>query len=194
MRAVYAVSFSLPAETDADDVLRVAGGWFSRGRAPEEVRTSWEVGRRSYPLSDENHSLDIEVFKSDEGTLWHGKWRHPHATDPDLEVISDVEVGVIGETITAYLVIRVGWIEARIAQPHFEMRAPRFSRDVVEAFAVLDGHHKLTAAPRVLEAAAVSDFISGMLLDPERTRPVVFLSDDGRIMGPHADPQRLEDR
>jgi hypothetical protein len=191
MRAVYAVSFGLPAGTDADEVLRVAGGWFSRGRAPEEVRTSWEVGRRSYPLPDENHTLDVEVFASDEGTLWHGKWRHPHATDPDLEVISDIELGVIGETITAYLVIRVGWMEARIAQPQFEMRAPRFARDMVSAFDMRDGSHQLAAEPHVLEAGAVPDFISALLLDDERTRPVVFLSDDGRIMGPHADPERL---
>jgi hypothetical protein len=192
VRAVYAVSFTLPEGTGPDEVLDCAGSWFCRGQAPAEVRTSWEVGRRSYPLPVEGHTLEVEVFESDEGRLWQGTWRHPHAQDSDLHLISDAEVGVTkAGTVTLSLVIRVVWARPKVAPPRFDMRAPRLARDVVERFEVSDGRHRLTSASQVLDAASVPAFIEDVLLDPERTRPVVFVSDDPRKMGPNIEPDGL---
>ncbi len=192
MRAVYAVSFSLPAGTSADDVLSSAGSWFARGAAPEEVRSSWEPGRRSYSLPTAGHTLDIEAFESEEGRLWQGTWRHPHSDDGDLHLVSDVEVGVTpDDAVTLSIVIRVVWARAKVAPPRFEMRAPRLAGDIVQRFDVRDGHHRLTNNSHVLDAAAVPAFIEDVLLDPDRTRPVVFVSDDPRLMKPHIDPDCL---
>src|SRR5450755_3851223 len=114
MRAIYAVGFDLPEGTDPDLVLAEAGGWICRGGAPEDVRTSWEPGRRSYPLPAEGHTLDVEVLASEEGTLWHAAWRHPHADNPDLHVLSDVEIGQAQRTLTFYMVIRAASASSRI--------------------------------------------------------------------------------
>jgi hypothetical protein len=113
MRAVYAVSFAFTDGTDANDVLACAGQWFCRGQAPDEVRTSWEPGRRSYPLPEDSHTLEVEVLESEEGRLWHGAWRHPHADDPDLHLVSDVELGVVGNAVSLSLVIRAVWARAK---------------------------------------------------------------------------------
>lgn len=191
MRAVYAVSFSFPAGTSADDVLELAGGWFCRGQAPEEVRTSWEPGRRSFALPEPRHSLEIEVLPSDLGVLWHGAWRHPYADDQDLYVLSDVEIGVVGSSVTMYLVLRVGWARAKVAPPRFDMRAPRLAGSAVEHFDIRDGQHRLTAEPKILDAGSVPAFIESVLLDPARTRPVVFCADDPRLMRPNVDPRPL---
>ena len=191
MRAVYAVSFEFPERTDANKVLDCGGRWFCRGQAPEEVCTSWEPGRRSYPMPEDGHTLEVEVLESDEGRLWHGSWRHPHADDPDLHLVSDVEVGVVGDAVTLSLVIRAGWARAKVAPPRFDMRAPRLARTIVDSFDVRDADHPLVARAQVLDAAAVPDFIERLLLDHARTRPVVFVSDDPRRMGPNIDPGQL---
>lgn len=75
MRAIYAVSFELPAGVAAHAVLETAAGWFCRGRAPNEFRTSWQPGRRSYEVPQRDHTLEVEVFDSAEGRLWQGTWR-----------------------------------------------------------------------------------------------------------------------
>jgi hypothetical protein len=194
VRAVYAVSFGFSAGTRADDVLELAGDWFCRGQAPEEVRTSWEQGRRSYALPEPNHSLEIEVLPSDMGVLWHGAWRHPYAGDSDLYVLSDVEIGVVDSSVTMYLVLRVGWARAKVAPPRFAMRAPRLAGTVVKRFDVRDGQHRLTAEPIILDAGSVPAFIESVLLDPMRTRPVVFCADDPRLMRPNVDPRVLAEQ
>lgn len=191
MRAIYAVSFDLPVGVAADTVLETAGGWFCRGRAPNEFRTSWVPGRRSYELPQPEHTLEVEVFESAEGRLWQGTWRHPHASDTDLHLISDVEVGVIGDAVTLSLVIRAVWARSRVAPPRFEMRAPRLASTVVERFDVRDASHPLTGRAQILDAAAVRGFIDDLLLDPGRTRPVVFVSDDPRGMAPNLEPDDL---
>lgn len=191
MRAVYAVSFTFGSRTNPDDVLNFVGGWIARGRAPEELRTSWEPGRRSYELPEHGHSLEVEVVTSDLGRLWHGAWRHPHADDLRLYVLADVEIGVIEDTVTLYLVLRVGWAQAMVAPPRFEMRAPRLAREAVGRFDLRDGQQQLTAKPAVLDAQSVDEFVDGVLLDPTRTRPVVFCSDDPQRMAPNLDPDPL---
>ena len=92
IRAVYAVSFALSERTDparcstAPEAGSAAAGrrWrfgLPGARAP---------GIRALPA--EGHTLEVEVFRSAEGRLWQGTWRHPH--DDDLHFISDVDVGV----------------------------------------------------------------------------------------------------
>jgi hypothetical protein len=188
MRAVYAVSFAFGEGTEANEVLACAGNWFCRGQAPDEVCTSWEPGRRSYPLPEDGHALEVEVLESEEGRLWHGAWRHPHADDPDLHLVSDVEVGVVGDAVSLSLVIRAVWARAKVAPPRFDMRASRLARTIVERFDVRDGDHTLNSRARVLDASAVPAFIDGLLLDRDRTRPVVLVADDPRRIGPNLDP------
>ena len=71
------------------------------------------------------------------------------------------------------------------------MRSPRLARTIVERFDVRDGNHALTARAQVLDASAVPAFIDGLLLDRDRTRPVVFVADDPRRAGTNVDPVRL---
>ena len=92
--------------------------WAGTGRIP----ISWEAGRRSYEVPQRDHTLEVEVFDSPEGRLWQGTWRHPHASDADLHLISDVEVGVTRDAVTLSLVIRAVWAKAKVAPPRFEMR------------------------------------------------------------------------
>lgn len=191
MRAVYAVSFALPSGSDPDEALSIACGWFCRGQAPGEC-ASWEVGRRSYPLPDDEHTLEIDALASEEGRLWQGTWRHPYADDPDLHLISDVEIGVTADQeVTFSLVIRVVWARSKVAPPRFDLRAPRIVRTIVERFDVGDAGRRLTRAASVLDASAVPEFIDTLLLSPARTRPVIFVSDDPKGMGPNLDPNAL---
>lgn len=191
MRAVYAISFEFAHGTAPDAVLDVAAGWFARGRAPADVRADWTVGRRSHALPDDGHSLEVEVFESEAGRLWQGTWRHPHSDDADLHLVSDVEIGVIGNDVTLSLVIRAVWARAKVAPPRFDMRAPRLASTVVEHFEVSDADYRLTANAQLLDSAGVNEFIDDLLLSSARTRPVVFISDDPRRMGPNIDPQRV---
>jgi hypothetical protein len=188
VRAVYAASFELPSGTAPEQALDIAAGWFARGQAPVEIYTDWTQGRRSYRLPDDGHMLEVEVFESGAGRLWQGTWRHPHSSDHNLHMVSDVEIGIIGEAVTMSLVIRAVWARAKVAPPRFDMRAPRLPRTVVERFEVSDADRRLTATAHVLDAAAVMGFIDELLLNPTRTRPVVFISDDPRRMGPNVDP------
>lgn len=191
MRAIYSVSFEFSDGVAADDVLDVACRWFARGKAPAEIRGDWTPGRRQYPLPEEGHTLEVEVFASDEGRLWQGTWRHPHRDDRDLHVVSDVEVGDDAGRVTLSLVIRVMWARAKVAPPKYNMAGPRLPRTIVERFDVRDAGRRLRARSQILDAAAVDALIDDLLLAPERTRPVVFVSDDPRRMGPNVDPGKL---
>jgi hypothetical protein len=191
MRSVYAVHLELNAGTAPEDVVAVAADWFARGRAPAEVRTDWTSGRRAYELGATNNTLAIEVFASQAGRLWEGTWRHPHAEDPDLHLVSDVSVCEADDHVTFSLVIRAVWAKAKVSPPRFSMRCPRLVRDVLSRFEAVDAREQLTAAPRVLDAAGVGRFVEELLLSQERTRPVVFVSDDPRLMRPNVDPNEL---
>lgn len=191
MRAVYATNFVFSEGTDANEVVDTAGRWFARGAAPPEVRTSWTPGRRTYQLPGAGHALEIEVLSSEAGLLWHGAWRHPHADDPDLHLVSDVEVASTDDHVSLSLVIRAMWARDKIAPPRFDMRSPRLARMMLERFNVSDAQHILGTEPTVLDAAGVPAFIDSLLLNRSRTRPVVFVADDPRHMAPNVDPDEL---
>lgn len=191
MRAIYAVGFDFPEGTDPDQVLNAAGAWISRGDAPEEVRTSWEPGRRSYPLPTAGQTLEVEVLPSDEGTLWHAAWQHPYGNRDDLRVLADVEIGHTADRLSFYMVLRAASVGSMIAPQRFDLRAPRLPRDLITRFAVTDAGHSLMATPTVLDAAAVHTFVDDLLLDPGRTRPVVFAADDSHRMRPNLDVEDL---
>lgn len=191
MRAIYAAHLLFAPDTSASEVVRVAGAWPCRGRAPREVCTSWEPGRRTYELPVTGHTLDVEVREAPDGRLWEASWRHPHVDDPDLHMVNDVTVAELDGHVSASLVIRTVWARPRLAMPRFSMRAPRLVRDLLEQFEVLDAGHRLNGQPHVLDAAGAERFVDDLLLNEDRRHPVLFISDDPRTLRPLVDPAEL---
>jgi hypothetical protein len=196
VRAIYAAHLAFAPDTSAEDVVGVAGAWPCRGQAKENC-VSWEPGRRSFEVETDffgapvKHDLTVEVSQTDDGRLWETSWRHPHADDENLLMVNDVTVAELGGEVTASLVIRTVWARPQVSMPRFSMRAPRLARDLLAKFDVRDAGRRLSGDAQVLDAAGADEFVDGLLLNPDRTRPVVFVSDDSQSMQPLVEPRDL---
>jgi hypothetical protein len=191
MRSVYAAQLSFAPGTDADQVLRVVGRWFAQGRAPGEVGESWEPGQRSFPLRQAGHTLDVDVLESEGGRLWQGTWRHPFSEDPAVEIVAEVAVADVAGAVSTALTLRTVRMRDRMADSREALRAPRLVRDLLDRFDVHDAGVTLRARPQILDSPAVDWFVDELLMNPERTRPIVLVSDDSQALRPNVDPDEL---
>jgi hypothetical protein len=196
VRAVYAAHLAFVPQTSAEDVVAVAGTWPCRGAATDNC-VSWKPGRRTFDIETEffgapvKNNITVEVSQTDRGRLWETTWRHPHADDEDLLMVNEVTVAELDDAVSASLVIRTEWARPQVSMPRFSMRAPRLTRDLLSEFEVWDAGHRLSSQAQVLDAAGAASFVDELLLSPERTRPVVFISDDAQSMRPLVDPREL---
>lgn len=189
MRFVYATSFELSEGATAEQALDVVGAWFDRGRAPQEVRSDLTDGIRAYPL--ERGTLDVQVLSMNGDRFWRGTWRHSHADDPTLDVVSEVSVGDIGGVVTTLIMIGLLRTRPQLKPLHYAFATPRLVRDLLKRFEIYDGNTPLLLTPTTLGAADVDGFVDDVLLDPERTRPVVFISNNPSQSAPSADAESL---
>lgn len=106
-------------------------------------------------------------------------------------MVNDITVAESDSSVTASLVIRTVWDRPQVASPRFGMAAPRLIHDLLDRFEVQDAGHRLTKDPSRLDAANATVFVDDLLLNRDRTRPVVLISDDPRTMRPLVDPDAL---
>jgi hypothetical protein len=106
-------------------------------------------------------------------------------------MVNEVTVAELDGVVSASLVIRTEWVRPQVSMPRFSMRAPRLIRDLLAEFEIRDAGHRLASQAHVLDAAGAASFVDELLLNPERTRPVVFVSDDPQSMRPLVDPREL---
>lgn len=137
------------------------------------------------------HHLTVEGVHSPEGRLWDVLWKHPHSDDEDLMMVNNVTVAEVNGAVTASLVIGTSWVRPQVSMPRYSMRAPGLTAKLLNRFDALDGEHVLASRATRLDAAGAEAFVEDLLLDPNRTRPVVFISDDPVSMKPLVDPQEL---
>jgi hypothetical protein len=191
MRAVYAAHLSFGNGTSAEDVLKIVGRWFAQGRAPKAVCDSWEVEQQSFELPQPGHTLDVEVATGPSGRLWQGTWRHPFSEDPSVHIVADVRIGEADESVSAAVTLRTVRMREQMADSSQPLRAPRLVRDLLDKFEVLDAGVRLRARPSVLDAGSVDSFVDDLLLNRQRARPVVLVTDDPEAMRPNVDPDEL---
>jgi len=187
MRAIYATQFDL-GDASVEEALAVVARWFAYEEPDAELATSIALGQRTYELPQERGSLDVEVLEVENSRMWTGTWRHPHADDPSLALISEATLAEIDGLVSFGLAIQVERTGDELSPVRFQFHAPRLPRDLIDRFQVWDGETALRSEPVPLGHADVDRFVERVLCDPTRQRPVVFISSDERGARPAISP------
>jgi len=199
MRSVYAAHLTFAPGTVADEVIVTASEWPCRGAVRDHC-PDWMPGTTTFEIETNffgrpvNNQFTVEGIESPEGRLWDLTWTQPHADDPGLLLVTNVTVAEKAEKVRASLVMGTTWLRPQVSMPRFSMRAPRLATTLLNRYEVYDSKHRLHDRPIRLDGARAEEFVEDLLLDPDRSRPVVFVSDDPVTMQPLVDPKELAEQ
>ncbi|TMC47584.1 MAG: hypothetical protein E6J14_15140 [Chloroflexi bacterium] len=186
MRPIYAVTFDLAAGR-LEELVDVSSEWLADGAAPRDAIADLSPGRRSLELLKPGQTLHTEVLTDGQDRLWQADWHYPHPDESDLRCVARISAAQIAARTSIAISVHVAGSSGLLlpyasAPPQLPIVSTLLRR-----FPVVDGGSRLLPAPRVLRPDHVDDLV-GLLVDPSRTRPVVYVSHSLADTPPHLRP------
>jgi truncated hemoglobin YjbI len=174
MRPIYAATFDL-ASGHLQDVIEVASEWLAGGTAPRDLLSHPAPGRRGMDLGATGQTLQVEVVEDQGDRLWQVEWRYPHRTESELHHIVRVSAGEIAGRTSVALSINVSGTQGALLPHASDPPRPAIVPSLLRRLPVLDVGERLMPSPRMLGSGQIDSLVR-FLLDPARTRPVVYVA------------------
>jgi len=181
MRTVYATQFRvLTRKGDtlsglAQALMEHVTGWVTDRYARDGI--SIDVAFDGTELQPKpNHRILASVEAIDDHAVVTLEWSYPHEPDQSLLWSVQITLAVSNGEIEIAILIRITSTRFAVQPIEYELGRPRLVLGLLGAFSCRNGPIALPGARLLLDTGEVRDFATSVLLNQNRTVPVVVVS------------------
>lgn len=145
-------------------------------------------GHRAEPVIE--HSVHPTASSASTGeSVWGVTWAYPSDTDPSQRWEVKTAIAAAGGRTEFSLTISLASRVFRISPLRYEFGPPKIVSELVESYPCYSGELRLVSGVRTVSSPDVPALVEELLLNPERSVPVVVVSS----RGPDAPPESQVD-
>ena len=193
MRLLFGIQFEIRPEGKVDamglssDLQNRVKGWITKWYAQwkSHALDFPEDGHRAEPVVE--HSLHPTASSARSGeSIWGVTWAYPSDVDPSQRWEVKTAIARAGGRTEFSLTISLASKVFRVSPLRYEFGPPKIVSELVDSYPCYSGDLRLVSGARTVSSPDVPALVEELLLNPERSLPVVAVSSTGPDAPPNS--------